>query len=263
MKKISLFILILYFNNPLSAQILNADRFGGQLDSTTSFKALFDIGFSLQKQVDLLFSLDGKLDLSYFHKSTLFVLVGNFKLFRSGSTNLLNGGFAHARVRVLKKNWIHPEFFGQYQLDGILGMETRILGGGNLRFILTEDKKTHLHFGLGAMYEFERWNYSAIPSTFTITDDTPVLNHYIKLNCYLSYTQKIKDIADFQITAYFQARPDRFVLYPRISFNGKMTFKFTKNIHFAIVYNVYYDALPPVPIAPLYFSFINKLTFSF
>lgn len=263
MKFLYSFILILLLSNSLSAQILNADRFGAKLDSTTTFKALFDIGFSIQKQVDLLFSLDSKLDLSYFYKRSLFVLIGNFKLFRSGSTNILNGGFAHARVRILKDNWVHPEFFGQYQLDGIRGMENRVLGGGNLRFILTEYDDGHLHFGLGAMYEFERWNYSAIPSSTNITDDTPIANHYVKLNAYLSYTQKIKELAYFQVTAYFQARPDRFILYPRISFNGKMTFKFTKNIHFSVIYNMFYDALPPVPIDQLYFSFINKLTFDF
>jgi hypothetical protein len=263
MKKISVFILALLFSGSISAQILNADRFGATLDSTNNFKALFDIGFSVQKQVDLLFSLDSRLDLSLFYKRSLFVLVGNFKLFRSGSTNILNGGFAHARTRILKENWVHPEFFAQYQLDGIRGMENRVLGGGNLRFILAEYKETHLHLGLGAMYEFERWNYSAVSSNLVITDDSPVLNHYVKLNWYLSYTQKFKDLADFQVTVYFQARPDRFILYPRISFNGKMTFKFTKNIHFAIIYNMYYDALPPVPIDQLYFSFINKLTFSF
>lgn len=263
MKIFSTFILITLLSGPLSAQILNADRFGAKLDSTTTFKALFDVGFTIQKQIDLIFSFDSKLDLSYYYKRSLFVLIGNFKLFRSGSTNILNGGFAHGRVRILKDNWVHPEFFGQYQLDGIRGMETRVLGGGNLRFILTEYDQGHLHLGLGAMYEFERWNYSAIPSSITIADETPIENHFIKLNCYLSFTQKIKELAYFQVTAYFQARPDSFIRYPRISLNGKMTFKFTKNIHFAIIYNLFYDALPPVPIDHLYFSFINKLTFSF
>lgn len=263
MKFFSTFILTLLLSSTISAQILNADRFGAKLDSTNTFKALFDIGFTIQKQVDLIFSLDSKLDLSYFYKRSLFVLIGNFKLFRSGSTNILNGGFAHARTRIIKDNWVHPEFFGQYQLDGIRGMENRVLGGGNLRFILTEYDDGHLHLGLGTMYEFERWNYSAVPSSITIVDETPIINHYVKLNFYLSYTQKIKDIAFFQVTAYFQARPDRFILYPRISLNGKMTFKFTKNIHFAIIYNLFHDALPPVPIDKLYFSFINKLTFNF
>lgn len=263
MKILSSLILAILLSSTLSAQILNADRFGAKLDSTTTFKALFDIGFSIQKQVDLLFSFDSKLDLSYFYKRSLFVVIGNFKLFRSGSVNILNGGFAHGRVRILKDNWVHPEFFGQYQLDGIRGMESRVLAGGNLRFILKEYDDGHLHLGLGAMYEFERWNYSAVSSTISITDDSPIVNHYIKLNCYLSFTQKIKEIAYFQVTAYFQARPDRFILYPRISFNGQMTFKFTKNIHFSIIYNMFYDALPPVPIDQLYFSFINKLTFSF
>ncbi|BDS11802.1 DUF481 domain-containing protein [Aureispira anguillae] len=254
---------VFFMHCSLSAQILNADRYGSKVDSVQTFKALFDIGFSIRKQVDLLFSLDSRLDLSYYYKRSLFVVVGNFKLFRSGSTNILNGGFAHTRIRLLKDNWIHPEFFGQYQLDGIRGMENRVLGGGNLRFILTKYDEGHLHCGLGAMYEFERWNYKAVPAASRPIDQIPIENHFLKLNFYISYTQKIKQIAYLQITAYFQTRPDAYFIHPRVSINGKMTFKFTKNIHFAILYNLFYDNLPPVPIDELYFSVVNKLTFTF
>ncbi len=246
-----------------SAQILNADSYGSKVDSVHSFKGLFDIGFNIQQQVNLIFSFNTRIDLSYYYKQSLFVLVGKFGLFRSGSKNILNGGFAHTRLRFLKDNWIHPEFFGQYQLDGIRGMEQRVLGGGNLRFILKEYDKGHLHLGVGVMYEYERWNYSAVPSSVVIVDNTPVENHFVKLNLYLSFTQKIKEIAYFQVTAYFQARPDSYFISPRVSLNGAITFNITKHIHFSVRYNLFYDALPPVPIDELYYSFLNKLTFTF
>lgn len=246
-----------------NAQILNADRLGTKVDSVHTFKALFDIGFNIQKQVDIILSLDTKVDLSYYYKQSLFVLIGNFKLFRSGLVNILNGGYAHTRLRFAQHNWIHPEFFGQFQADQIRGMEQRGLGGGNLRFIIKEYDKGHLNFGLGLMYEYEHWNFSAVPSTIIILDKTPIHNHYIKLNAYLSYTQTIKELLTFQITAYFQSRPDSYFIAPRLSVTGSTTINFTKNISFAIFYNIYYDSAPPVPIDKLFFTITNKLVFTF
>jgi len=256
-------LLILIASVTLSAQLLNADSYGSKVDSVHHFKALFDIGLNIQKQVDVVFSFNTKVDLSYYYKESLFVLVGKFGLFRSGSENILNGGFAHSRIRLAKNNWIHPEFFGQYQLDGVRGMEQRTLGGGNLRFIIKEYDKGRLHTGIGVMYEYERWNYTGVPSSVVVLDKTPIENHFVKLNVYVSFTQKIKDIAKFQITAYFQARPDSYFISPRVALNGALTFNFTKHIHFSVRYNLFYDALPPVPIDQLYYSFINKLSFTF
>lgn len=246
------------------AQILNADRYGSKVDSLHNFKALFDVGFNLQKQTTIIYSLNARVDLSYYYKESLFVLIGNFKLFRTGSTNILNGGFAHTRIRFFKNHWIHPEFFGQYQLDGVRGMEQRILGGGNGRFIIKQYPKGHLHFGLGLMYEYEQWNYKAVPSSISVADRNQLIkNHFVKLNSYISFTQQIKKVATIQLTAYFQARPDRFFVFPRIALDGRLTFKITKHILFSVRYNLFYDALPPVPIDQLYFSFVNKLSFTF
>jgi len=257
------FLILIGYGNTISAQILNADLYGSKVDSTHRFRALFDLGFNIQKQTSIIYSLNTRVDLSYYYKQSLFVLIGNFKLFRSGSTNILNGGFAHSRVRFKKEHWIHPELFAQYQLDGVRGMEQRILGGSNLRFIIKEYTKGHLHFGIGGMYELERWSYNGVSSSIPIPDRTPIITHYIKLNSYLSYTQKIKEIAHLQVTAYFQTRPDRFFIFPRLALNGNLIFHFGKHIHFTIRYNLFYDALPTVPIDHLYFSFINKLTFTF
>ena len=246
-----------------SSQILNADSYGSKVDSTHHFKGLIDFSFTIQKQVDIILAFGSNADFSYYYKHSLFVVTGNFNLIRSGNQDLLNSGFAHTRIRFRKDNWVHPELFVQYQLDGVRGMEQRVLGGGNLRFILKEYKKGHLHLGLGVMYEYERWNYTAVPSTVLILDNTPVQNHYFKMNLYLSYTQKIKEIAYFQMATFFQARPDSYFVYPRLSVNGMITFNFTKHIHFSIRYDVFYDALPVVPIDNLYFSISNKLSFTF
>lgn len=263
MKSFFTFLILTATMFSTSAQILNADSYGSKVDSTHHFKGLIDFSFTLRKQVDIILSFGSKADFSYYYRQSLFVITGNFNLIRSGNQDLLNSGFAHTRIRFKKDNWLHPELFGQYQLDGVRGMERRVLVGGNLRFIIKEYEKGHLHFGAGTMYEYEKWNYTAVPSTITVLDKTPVQNHFVKMNLYLSYTQKIKKIAYFQVTAFFQTRPDSYFVYPRLSVNGMITFNFSKHIHFSIRYDVFYDALPVVPIDNLYFSVTNKLSFTF
>ena len=259
-----LFTLLFLINSSYSqAQILNADRYEVTIDSTKPFKALLDIGFSINKQNTLLFSLDSKVDLSYAKKQNLWVLVGQFKLFRSGSKNLLNGGFAHARTRFFREHWIHPELFAQYQLDGVRGMEVRLLGGANARFTLQEYEQGRFHLGLGAMYELEKWNYSGVPAERLPATTEPVVNHFIKVNSYLSFTQQFNKILLLQVTAYLQFRPDSFILYPRLSVDGRLGVVLGKHVQFTVKYTIFHDSLPVVPIDQLFFTVVNKLTFTF
>ena len=245
------------------AQILNADRYGATLDSTKPFKAVVDLGFSIDKQLSLLLNAHTKVDLSYFYKKSLFVLVGQYRFVQSGGKELVHNGFAHSRVRLFKAHWVHPERFAQYQSDGIRGMERRILGGANARFILKEYPKGSWHVGIGAMYEYERWNYSAVDADVPRPPDLPLQLHYIKLNSYLSLTQRFREWMHFQMTLYAQARPDSFIRYPRIALNGKLSFQITKHIEFAISYQLFHDSRPPTPIDQLFYVVSHKLSFRF
>lgn len=258
---LGIFLLIGLTAQKGQAQILNADRLGSQVDSTNTFRGLFDFGMNINKQIDLIVSFDTKLDLSYWFKRNVLMLVGKFNLFRTGSENLINGGYAHLRLRILHDHWIHPEVFGQYQQDGVRGMETRILGGLNTRYKLVEYDKGHVHLGFGAMYEFERWNYSGVPSNIVVLDDTPIENHYIKLNLYASYLQQVGKVMNIQTIMYLQSRPDSQIIYPRFSGNVLLSFNITKHIQISMKYSMFYDAKPVVPVPNLNFAMVNKIRF--
>jgi len=255
--------LLLLLGLPLSgnAQILNADQFASKVDSSQSFKALFDFSMNIRRPKTLVLSISTGLDMSYWYKKSLFILKGKFSFFRSGSNDFLNSGFAHLRVRLFSDFWVHPEFFGQYQTDWIRGMPNRILGGGNLRFRVVEQENTKLYLGLGYMYEYENWTYDGVPSSVVVIDDTPIHNHYTKINSYASFYQKIKDFAFFQMIVYFQARPDAFFVLPRASVQGILGFDISKHFRFSVHYNLTYDAAPPVPVTNWYYSIVNKISF--
>lgn len=262
MRFFCIFSFFLYFFPSGYSQILNADKFGRGVDSTHVIKVVWDLGINLNKQQSLLITLDTKLDLAYWWRRSLLVSVSNFNLFRSGSKNLLNGGFSHLRWRYLGNKLWQPEVFAQYQMDGVRGMRHRALAGSNLRINAWRGKKGSFACGIGAMYEFEAWDYSGVPAGTVIIDDSPIKNHFIKLNTYLSYHQQINKVLDIEAIFYFQSRPDSYFVLPRLSHNAAFTFNISKHIKFTVLWALFYDAAPPVPINKLAYSAMNKITFS-
>lgn len=251
------------YSSKVNAQILNADRFGSKVDSANTLRTAFDLGMKLYRQKTVILSFNHKLDLSYWFKRNVLILVGKFNLFRSGSKNILNGGYGHLRFRPFQHNWFHPEFFTQYQLDGVRGMRERILLGGNARFRITEYDKGRFDIGLGYMYENEYWDYSGVPDDVLVTEDKPIRNHYTKINFYISYAQKLAETMQIQTMFYYQARSDINFIRPRLSLNLNLSFSMTKHIQFLVKYGMIYDAAPVVPIYNLYYTLLNTLQFRF
>lgn len=265
MKKYSFLFITLFtiFSYSAKAQILNADRFGSSVDSTKFLKAAFDFGMKLDRQKTVILSFNTKLDLSYWFKNNILIVVGKFNLFRSGSSNILNGGYGHLRLRLAQNNWVHPEIFTQYQLDGVRGMRERILAGANARFRVIEYDKGRFDIGLGYMYENENWDYTGVADDVIVVDDTPIRNHYTKANIYLSYVQAIGKAVTTHTMIYYQARPDINFIKPRLSLNLNLDFKITKHVRFIVKYGMIYDAAPIVPIYNVYYSMLNTIRFRF
>ena len=244
------------------AQILHADGFGRPVDSTHHFKGALDAGMSINKQSNVIVSFDAKGDLSYWHLNNVLITTNAYSLFRTGSKNLINGGFSHLRYRMHINKKFQPEFFAQYQLDNIRGMKERLLSGTNLRYRIVENKNAAVYAALGAMYEFEKWDYSGIRPDAVPKPDT-IRNRFIKLNSYVSYRQKFNEQVNMNLIFYFQSRPDSYFIVPRVSAEAHLNFKISKHFALAMHANLFYDAAPPVPIYNLYYTFVNRFVFTF
>lgn len=260
--RFSLVLCFLTFISVANAQILHADGFGRPVDSTHHFKGALDAGMSINKQSNVIVSFDAKGDLSYWHLNNVLISTNAYSLFRTGSKNLINGGFSHIRYRMHIHKKLQPEFFAQYQLDNIRGMKERLLGGSNLRYKIIENQNAAVFASLGAMYEFEKWDYSGIRPDAMPKPDT-IRNHFIKLNSYVSYRQKFNENVNMNLIFYFQSRPDRYFIVPRVSAESHFNFKISKHLALVLHANLYYDAAPPVPIYKLYYTFVNRFVLTF
>ena len=72
-----------------------------------------------------------------------------------------NKGFVHTRYVIPLQSY-ELETFGQIELDNFRSLLKRNLLGGGLRFTVESAKVDNLNYGLGIMYEYEKYDLSLI-----------------------------------------------------------------------------------------------------
>jgi hypothetical protein len=239
-----------------TTQVLNADRASSTADSAKKWMLALQgaIDYSSEKR---LFDLDIKADITRLLKNNrLISLLFSNEFEKKVGGNLQNNGFYHLRFRDNDTRKISAEYFTQYQWDDLRGMLSRYLIGSNIRFRLKETSTFDLYIGIGLMYEWEKWNYDGVsqnkvPTVHPLFLKTPLL----KINQYVKVSTKLFKTTEMTVTNFFQARPDKHIITPRIAnffqWNIPVTKKFGLNLNFESIY----DADPIVPIDHFYFSY--------
>lgn len=258
-KSTRLFLFLFVFlasGASLHAQILNAERFGKDLDSNDVFTGMVDASYSGARRVTVISSFKLGLDFSVKWKHNELITTGSYSWLLSGRDQIRNEGFLHSRYRYEKPNSaIVPESFFQVQRDAILGMNRRLLAGQNLRIRIAEDSLGLLYAGIGAFYETELWDYSGVPDADLIpADPVPIETQFIKANLYISARRQITDNFSAGAVVYVQARPDAFIIYPRIASDISINLAISEVIGFKLGFSSVYDRRPIVPIYNFYFN---------
>ncbi|MEO1437464.1 MAG: hypothetical protein AAFV80_18120, partial [Bacteroidota bacterium] len=132
---------LLFLSGMSQAQILNADRFGVQVDSAKRFAGDIQVNFSFNQHQTPITQLGTSADLSYLVGKSLFMLTNRHSLLRVNGEAVFNVGFTHFRYRYqLSAHWV-PELFAQFQVEELRGLERRLLLGANLKYKVIEEEK--------------------------------------------------------------------------------------------------------------------------
>ena len=256
------FILVIFLivSQYVSGQILTVDKLEKQDTSKhQNFFTNLDFGFNfIQEEVSIL-DLKTSAELTYFLKKDLIYSITQYNLAATDKVNYLNAGYTHLRYRINNESKVSPEFFGQYQWDGVRGMKNRALGGSNLRFTIISDSSFSFYAALGAMYEYEVWDYRGVPDDKVPVNSSDEYTSYIKLNSYFKINKQFSKNAKLIFITYIQARPDNNIIYPRISPSLKLNFNISKKVSFTVNFSSIYDFDPIVPIRNFYYSFSNTI----
>lgn len=245
-------LIIILYPSIFFGQVLNIDRENGQDTIPRKFSAAIGLDFSSDKQRNDFVELSSSTELDFFLKNNhLLILFGQVDMAFNGENVIENNGYFMARFRDNDKKRIYPDLFAQYQWNGVLGMQSRALGGANARVKLFEREDIDGYTSVGIFYEDEIWNTALGSYAFdTLGGNLLVQRKLFRLNTHAKLAFELSEKIDFAMSHYIQFPLNEkmsFIDQPRWFMNSDLFFEVNKNISFNIHYDHtidYYRALP-------------------
>ncbi len=262
MKKICFILFITLTSIQIKSQVLNIDRENGNDTIFKKFKGSSLFSFSSDKQKNNLIDFNNTTELDFFDKKErVLVFLEQTEISFAGTKALENNGYFQLRYRDNDTRKLYPDYFTQFQWNGIQGMEYRALGGANLRFRWMEKKKSDLYTTLGFFYEAEKWNPFLSEFSFNSDSLNVVYRNLVRLNFSTKFAIKLAKNIDFTGSSFLQFPINSYFNHPRWFIDCNLYFDINKNFGFNIHYDHNFDTYRPLPIFKYYYNLNLGLQF--
>jgi len=233
------------------------------IDTTKALKGNFTPSFRYRNLKEDFLELANTADVSVRFGKNAFTVANRIEYSVLGNDNILSGGFLYLEYVTLRSKKIAFEPFFQMHWNEVRGLDRKYAGGINLRWRALVKNNTGLYFGIGSLYEFERWIYSGVPDDLLPVDQSPVEKERFRGTSYVSYKQKIGDLFDLDISGYYQPTFTSPLKDYRLASSFELTYNFSKYLGLRFLYQNIYDPTPLVPIDKLYNDVNFGITISF
>jgi hypothetical protein len=257
MKKF-IFGFTLFISATTNGQILNVDRENGQ--DSIKRKQLFSwfTSFSSDKQKKNLVELSNALEYDrFFKKDLLLITLFNSDASFNGKSILENNGYFQMRLRNNDSKRVAPDYFLQYQWNGVWGMENRALAGCNARFKFWDDKTDDLFMSIGAFYEYEKWNPNLSSYAFGGNSQEIVYRNIPRLNFSAKTAVQLKKGIDFAALTFVQFPMNESFAHftkPRWFLDLNLNFDINKHLSMVLHYDQNIDYYRPLPIDTYFYN---------
>jgi hypothetical protein len=252
-------LLMLFMTQLVSAQILTVDRPSLTVDSAAFFLGGVDFSYNVNNQKNTVYKgLLSKADMMYVSDLHEYILINQFKYFSSTGSPFISTGYSHFRVNFLRQHKLSYESYAQLQYDKGRNMPFRFLVGGGIRYRLLDRPKNHMHYGIGVMYERERWK-SLDDSGTLITPE------FIKISSYVSTNTNLNEYIRLVFVGYYQSGYDEHIeqLRNRINISASLVVKINSFLSLTTNVNYQYEDQPIIPINKTIYSVTNGLRLNF
>lgn len=245
------------------AQILNIERSRLEKDTTKvfMFKAVaglntFNRSAAASDPVNL-FGYNLDVNALYYPGKHGFMFISKFDYLRINDSDFLNFGMIHGRVNFLRDSRVNFETFTQYSFDNFRGLDPRWIFGGSVRHSIVKTEKFTFLFGVGGMYEFEKWQ---VPNSEEIVETS-----LFKSSNYITLRASINKYVDFNMVNYYQVGYDRSIsaFRNRVSNSTIMNTKLTEKFSITNTFEISYEDRPVVPITKVIYAFKTGLSINF
>ncbi|MBN1987593.1 MAG: DUF481 domain-containing protein [Prolixibacteraceae bacterium] len=181
-----------------------------------------------------------------------------------GKENLMSGGYIYAEYRNIQNKKIAIEPFAQMHWQEIRGLDRKYAGGAYLRWRIFVKPDIGIYAGLGALYEYEKWNYSGVAdSTFIPPGAKAIEAQQFRGASYLSFKKEFGEMFDLDLSMYYQPTLGVEPVSHRLASSTELTYNISQYFGFTILYQTIYDSKPVVPIDKLYHDVNLGITISF
>ncbi|OQX97720.1 MAG: hypothetical protein B6I20_12050 [Bacteroidetes bacterium 4572_117] len=244
-------IILIIFGQTLVAQVVNVEK--KRKDDADGFQGAIGIGFNYIDNGKKIMRLTNKIDLQYKTGAHLILLLNDLSLMTVDNENLVNSGFQHLRYNYTVKDssFFTIEALAQHQYNPIKLLAQRFIGGLGPRFRLINREKIKLFVASPILYEYEK-----------LSDDNSTVTEMMRLDIYMSFSWQINENVSFGSISYYQPDIENFKDY-RISSESIFTFNITDKLGFKTGFEASYDSDPPNDIQNLFYTWQNKLSYSF
>lgn len=244
-------------------QVLHTENFSLVLDSTKFLKGNIAPSFRYRNLKEEFLEIGNTADLSVRIKNHAFTIANRVEYSILGDENIMSGGFVYVEYVNFQSKRIAMEPFYQMHWNEIRGLDRKYAGGLNLRLRVLSSESTGLFFGIGSLYEFERWNYVGVEDEFLPENQIPIERERFRGTSYVSFKQKFGDLFDLDISGYYQPTYSDPLRSYRLASSFELTYNFTKYLGLRFLYQNIYDSSPVVPIDKLFNDANFGITLSF
>lgn len=254
---------MLFLRQKANAQVLHTENFNVVIDTTKFLKGNFTPSFRYRNLKEDFLEIANTADVSLRFGKHAFTVANRIEYSVFGSDNILSGGFLYLEYVNIRSEKIAFEPFFQVHWNEVRGLDNKYAGGMNFRWRALVNNSTGLYFGIGSLYEFERWNYSGVPDDLLPIDQSAIEVNRLRANSYVSFKQSFGDLFDLDISGYYQPNLSNFFKNHRLASSFELTYNITKYIGLRLLYQNIYDSAPLVPIDKLYHDVNFGITISF
>jgi len=252
-------LLTLFIAQIVSAQILTVDRPSITVDSSEFFLGSIDFSYNINNQKNTVYKgLLSKADLMYVSDQHEYIFINQFRYYSSTGSPFISTGYSHFRINFLRRKKLSYESFVQLQYDKGRNMPFRFLVGSGIRYEILARSKNRMHYGIGLMYERERWK-SLDESETLITPE------FIKVSSYISTNTNLNEYIRLVFVGYYQSGYDENIeqLRNRINVSASLVVKINSFLSLTTNVNYQYEDQPIIPINNVIYSVTNGLLLNF
>jgi len=245
------------------SQVLHSESFNVVLDTSRVVKGNFSPGFRFRNVKKDYLEIENTSDISIRLKNHALTLANKVEYSIFGGEKLLSGGFVYVEhLSIQGKKFAFEPFFQMHWREQ-RGLDSKYAGGLNFRWRTIVTENTGLFFGIGSLYESERWNYSGVPDELLPDDTTPIETEGFRGTSYISYKQRLGSMFDLDISGYYQPTFSAPFDDYRLASSFELTYNLTRYLGFRFLYQNIYDSEPLVSIDELYHDVNFGITLSF